>query len=174
MTVFWGQAIGKKMIRPLLLLTVPAAVLLASCASLPPMEIEDTGSLPPPAGFQLRHDETGASSAFAAAIATELEARGFTDTERPDYLVQIAGSDLPGKTGLFVPDAPTGEDDQQQWLSSPTRTSSIRTRRLVISVTEIASGREVYRVHGIAPYRSGQADHVDRLANAILAQLSPQ
>lgn len=148
-----------------------AAPLLASCASLPPVEIQGTGSWPPRAGYQINHDGTDLSSAFAAAIETELGARGFTDSQGPDYLVQIAGSDLPGKTGLFLPDARLEHDDQQQWLSSPTPARSIRTRRLVVTISETSSGREIYRLHGSERYRSGQTDNGERLLSTLLAQL---
>lgn len=140
------------------------------------MEIGDAGSLPAPAGYRLNNDGTGASPRFVEAVLAELGVRGFREAEdagHPDYFVQIAGSDLPGKTGLFLPDAPPGEDGERQWLSSPTNRRSVRTRWLVLSITEISSGREVYRIYGSAHYRSGQAGNDERLTDAILAQLPP-
>lgn len=136
------------------------------------MEIGQSGGLPLPAGFRLEYDEAALSPELVARITEALEARGFRRADQPRYLVQLAAADRPGKTGLFLPEAPPDESGSRSWLSSPARSKSVRTRRLMVSIIDVANGQEVCRIQASELYRRRHSDDGKNLTRTVLEQLS--
>lgn len=154
------------------LLPASAMLLLASCTSHPRIEIGEKGAVPQPAAYILAGDMNDAPSSLAARLADQLGGEGFTKASAPRYLVQIVDAALPGGAGLFLPDAQPDQSGHAPWLESPTNSRSKHKRRLTISFTDIATGREVYRAYGIEHYRKQQRDDGDPLVDAVLSQLA--
>lgn len=152
----------------------PVALLLASCAQHPRLEVGQSGEFPVPAGFRLDYDEAALPPELVTGITGALQAHEFRPTEQPRYLVQLTSADRPANTGLFLPDAPPDESGNHSWLSSPARSKSARTRRMAVSVIDVANGQEVYRIQASELYRPRHSDDGQGLASAILAQLPPQ
>lgn len=154
---------------------MPSAVLLlTACAQHPRLEVGQSGEFPVPAGFRLDYDEATLPPELVTGIAKTLLAHDFRPAERPRYLVQLTSADRPANTGLFLPYAPPDKGGNRSWLSSPTRSKSARTRRMVVSIVDVANGQEVYRIQASELYRPSHSDDGQSLARAVLAQLPAQ
>ena len=156
------------MTRTFLSLT-PLVLLIASCAPHPVVEVGQRGTLPHPARYEFSRKDV--TDPLLIDTFERLAESGLTPGASARYLVQIGASDLPGKTGLFLPDILPDEAGQRQWLTSPTRSKSVRTRHLVVTVTDTLTGDEAYRAYGTERYRPSRNDKGQRLVQAVLAQL---
>jgi hypothetical protein len=151
---------------------LPTTLLLACCASPSKIDVAEAGQLPKPAAYNV---SITASAPVAATerVRSALTSRGFKVADPADYLVQIASSDTPGKTGLFLPES-TSDTEQRAWLMPPSRSNSRHAQRIVITLTHLATGKEVYRASGTEYYSASKADKADALADAVVAQLTRQ
>lgn len=146
-------------------------LILAACAQHPRLEVGQSGKFPAPADFRLDHDEAVLPPELVAGITGTLLAHDFRPAEQPRYLVQLTSADRPATTGLFLPPALLDKDATGAWLSSPVRSKAARTRRMAISIFDLANGREVYRIEGSELYRPSRSDDGQSLARAVLARL---
>lgn len=139
-----------------------AALALAACAG-DPFIVKASGSLPASGSFAAAaEDET--ATPILPLFLDRLEHRGLSRSDEPDYLVQLAASRRPRPVGLFVPEA------SPDWLRSPARgPGDLPT--LVFTVSERASGRELYRAAIIVRHPRAGDDPV-RLVDAVLPGMS--
>lgn len=138
-------------------------VVLAGCATRPAITAAAAGTMPPPGGFRIL-GVGGARSNLETAVAARLEAKGFAAAAKGPLLVQVSQSEPPAKTGLTA-----ARPDEGQWLVEPTRSQSQQFRRLVVTITDSATGEEIYRAYGTERYRSGQSGDGETLQEAVLA-----
>ena len=146
-----------------------AVLLVAGCASPYGMDVADAGRLPAP-GQQLQVSAP-ADPLMQDKLMAALTARGFKVADPADYLVQIVASDMPGKTGIFLPDI-ASDAQEREWLNAPSRSKVIQTRRITVTLTDIATGREVYRASADERYRKGKAGSSDALIEAVVNQMA--
>lgn len=137
--------------------------ILAGCATRPAITTAAAGTMPPPGSFRILGVDDAPSN-LKTAIAAKLEAKGFAADAKGRLLVQISQSEPPAKAGLTI--APPGED---QWLVEPTRSKSRRIKRLVVTITDSATGEEMYRASGSEHYRPGKPAGGEALSEAVLA-----
>ena len=102
-------------------------------------------------------------------IVDGLEKHGFILSDRPSYRLQLSLSQLRGKVGLFAPDAK--EKAVGVWTMSPARSRTITTVRATMSLTDAATGRELFRAYANERSRDVTADPSERLAEALVNQL---
>ncbi|WP_336969806.1 DUF4136 domain-containing protein [Sphingobium aromaticiconvertens] len=135
--------------------------------------MSDAGRLPASAGKTL---QVSASSGNPSAdtITQVLTSRGFTIADPADYLVQIVSSDLPAKTGAYLPESTPDASGRQAWLTAPSHSRTIQTRRVTITLTDIATGREAYRASGVERYRANQPGSSDALIEALVDRMTQQ
>lgn len=100
-----------------------------------------------------------------------MTARGFRIADPADYLVQIVTSDMPGKTGAFLPYT-TSDAEERVWLTAPSRSRTTQTRRLTVTLTDAATGREVYRASADERYREGKGGSSDALIDAVVNKIA--
>lgn len=150
-----------------------ATLLLACCASPSKIEVADAGQLPKPADHTIRVS-TSAGAPVTETIMTALASRGFKVADPAQFLVQIVSSDIPGKTGLFLPESAPDAAGKPAWLTAPSRSTRTPTRRITITFTDIATGKEVYRASGTERYRAGKSDSSDALIDAVVGQIAAQ
>lgn len=136
---------------------------LAGCATRPAISAATAGTMPPPGSFRIL-GVGDAQSGIERAVAAKLEAQGFAADAKGRMLVQISQSEPPAKAGLTV--ASPGDD---QWLVEPTRSKSQRIKRLVVTITDSATGEEMYRASGTERYRPGKSADGETLQEAVLA-----
>ena len=146
------------LILPGLLLSI-----LAGCATRPAITASEVGTMPPPGGFRIV-GVGAAQSSLETALAAKLEANGFAADAKGRMLVQISQSEPPARTGLTT--APPAD---AQWLIEPTRAKSQRIKRLVVTVTDGATGEEIYRAYGTERYRPVKPGDGEALQEAVLA-----
>lgn len=150
-----------------------AALLVSGCASPPGIDVAGTGRLPNPPGHMLQLSGSG-DPVLTERIMTALTARGFKVADPADYLVQIVGSDIPGKAGLYLPEALPDASGQRAWLAPPSRRKALQTRRITVTLTDVDSGSEVYRASAYERYREGKSEGSDALIDAVVGQISEQ
>ncbi|QSR19070.1 hypothetical protein [Novosphingobium sp. KA1] len=101
-------------------------------------------------------------------LADELEAglvaQGFSASDRGAYLVQLTVSDLPGRAGLFAPSE--GGASAGAWLLAPSRSRSRMQRVVVLSLSDRATGRNLYRVLASEPRKAGKTGKAGRAGKA--------
>jgi|GEM_PF-1670561 len=148
-----------------------ATLLLACCASPQTMDVANAGRLPKPGGHNLQVSSS-ADGPLTDRVLAALTSQGFKVAEPADYFVQIASSDIPGKTGLFLPDTGVDASGNRTWLTAPSRSKGIQTRSITITLTDIATGKEVYRAFGDERYRAGQLVGSDALLDAVVGQIA--
>lgn len=146
-----------------------ALFVLAGCAPRPNIAVTHIGALPSAREFVLG-GEADTNSAPPGILAGLAE-KGFTPSADGALLLQVSDSARSAKTGLFLPDIPENAGGQPTWLSSPGTSKSAKIRRMVISFTDRASGREVYRVTGTEKFRPAQKMVGDPLMQAVLERL---
>lgn len=147
-----------KLLPPALLI-----VALSACATHPVIRAAEAGSLPEPGGYRLlaAHPE---NSRIEAALVSRLEASGFSAEEKGALVIQVSLSEPPARTGLMLSQGAT-----PQWLLPPTRSKSKRTRRLVVTMTDGATGKEIYRAYGSEVYREKKSDDGEALQASVFA-----
>lgn len=143
---------------------------LTSCASTSTIDTQRHGALPSRGAYVLVDSSEIAPSTAASAITSRLDELGFTKGAPAQYAIQFTEADLPGKAGLYIPDR-TASADEQAWLASPTRSKSRRVGRLAISFTDMATGREIFRVDGEERYRAKADQRGDELIQSVLSHL---
>jgi len=146
-----------------------AVLLVAGCASPYGMDVADAGRLPEP-GRQLQVSGP-ADPVLRDRVVAAMTARGFTVADPADYLVQIVTSDIPGKTGAFLPYTPS-EAEERSWLTAPSRSKAVQTRQITITLTDMATGREVYRASADERYRAGKGGSSDALIEAVVSKIA--
>jgi hypothetical protein len=124
---------------------LPAMATVTGCAHAPAPQIVQSGALPPGGASYALVETDGAKPASGAAIAQCLGNRGMTVSDAPAYLAQISESDRPGKAVAYPADPKPEKGQEPQWLpgSAPGRGT---IRSLALTLTDAATGREVYRV----------------------------
>lgn len=142
--------------------------MLSGCASAPPLESGYRGTAPQPAGFALIAGDAVPDS-FETAIEERLAKQGFSPSDRSSYQLQLSLSEAPGKMGLVA--AEKEIDAKTSWTMSPARSRSTRTYRATLSLTEAATGRELFHAHANVRARKAQPGTDARLADALVAQL---
>ena len=140
-------------------------LILSGCATRPAIMTAEAGAMPPSGGFRILGG-SAEQGMLERELAAKLEARGFSADAKGPLLVQISQSEPPAKTGLTAAQA-----SEAQWLVEPTRSKSQRVRRLVVTVTDVPTGREIYRATGTERYRQGKSDRGERLRTSLLALL---
>lgn len=145
-----------------------AVLLVAGCASPYGMDVAGAGRLPVPGGL-LPLGET-ADPLLNEQVMAAMTARGFRLAGPADYLVQIVTSDMPGKTGAFLPYP--ASDEGRSWLTTPSRSKVVQTRQITLTLTDIATGREVYRASADERYRAGKGGSSDALVDALVSQIA--
>lgn len=148
-----------------------ALFVLAGCVSRPNIAVTQSGTLPPARQFVLS-GEANMENASRPEILAGLAEKGFTASPDGALLLQWSDSVRSGKTGLFLPDLPADDGGQPKWLSSPGTSKSAKIRRVVVSFTDRASGREVYRVTGTEKFRASAKRVGDPLMQAVLERLA--
>ncbi|AJA07025.1 hypothetical protein SKP52_00375 [Sphingopyxis fribergensis] len=146
--------------RPLLLFLVAA---LSACASHPAIIAAEAGRMPDPRGYWLVAAQPERSR-VEAALAAKLETSGFSADEKASLIVQVSLSEPPAKTGLAL-----DQSVELQWLLPPTRSKSKRTRRLVVTMTDSATGKEIYRAYGSEVFREKKSDDGEALQTSVFA-----
>lgn len=138
-------------------------VALPACATHPAILAAEVGSLPEPGGYRLLavHPEI---SRIEAAVVSKLEASGFSAEEKGALLIQVSLSEPPARTGLML-----DQGAAPRWLLPPTRSKSKRTRRLVVTMTDSATGKEIYRAYGSEIYPVRKSDDGEALQTSVLA-----
>ena len=142
--------------------------MLNGCAPAARLEVGHRGTAPQPAGFALTADET-IPDGLEAEIKECLAKQGFTSSNQPSYQLQLSFSETPGKMGLVAPEREG--DAKTSWAMSPSRSRSTRTFRATMSLTDAATGRELFRAHADERARKEPPGINERLANALVAQL---
>ncbi|WP_157221178.1 hypothetical protein [Flavisphingomonas formosensis] len=121
---------------------------LSGCAHAPRFETAGSGQLPtdvtPTFGFG--SFAAGEDDALRARIADCLKRKGLATADKPAFLVQLAVSNTPSGTSVL-----SGADATASAPANLVRRS--RRQSLVVTLSEIASGREVYRLQVVQPYR---------------------
>ena len=145
-----------------------AILTLNGCAPSPRLEVGHRGTAPQPAGFALTVDET-IPDEFEAEIKEGLANQGFTPSRQPSYQLQLSLSEAPGKMGLVAPEREGHA--KASWAMSPSRSRSTRTFRATLSLTDAASGRELFHAHVNVRARKEQPGIDEHLADALAAQL---
>lgn len=145
-----------------------AVLLVAGCTSPYGMDVTAAGQLPEP-GKPLLVSES-ADPLLREKVLAAMTARGFRVADPAAYLVQIVTSDTPGKTGSFLPYP--ASDEERSWLTAPASRKTTQTRRITVTLTDIATGREVYRASADERYRAGKGDSSDALVDAVLSQIA--
>lgn len=135
------------------------AALLAGCAAAPRESVQTSGALPAQARFGFASFDAGEPDALRNRIGACLSAHGLTQASDPAYLVQIALSDHPARTQAIDPAQP-----------APGKQGSKRHDvTLVVTLSEVASGREIWRTSAT---RRGEATGAT-LADAVCAAITP-
>ncbi|MFT3965070.1 MAG: hypothetical protein QM690_04215 [Sphingobium sp.] len=145
--------------------SLPLLPALSGCAAPAPV-VQSSGTLPGEGGYGF--GEGGAPpapAAAAAALADRLKERGLAPSDSPRYVVQAEYSRPPAKTGTMPAD-----QTPPQWRRAPAKGG--RLSRFSLSVTEIASGTEVYRTAAWQRAR-GKADDSAALVQAALTPPPP-
>lgn len=137
--------------------------ILAGCATRPAITAAAAGTMPPPGSFRILGVDDAPSN-LDTAVAAKLEAQGFAADAKGRLLVQTSQSEPPAKAGLTV--APPSDD---QWLIEPTGSKSRRIKRLVVTITDSATGKEMYRASGSERYQPGKTADGEALRDAVLA-----
>jgi hypothetical protein len=150
-----------------------ATLLLAGCASPYGIDVADAGQLPKPADPSL-HVSPAADTLLTDRVMGVLTSQGFKVADPAGYLVQIVSSDVPGRTGLFLPEGAPDASGKQAWLTAPSRSKTTRTRRITVTFTDVATGKEVYRAFGDERYRAGDPGSSDALIDAVVGQIKGQ
>lgn len=145
-----------------------AVLLVAGCASPYGMDVADAGRLPEP-GRQLQVSGP-ADSRLTDSVVAAMTDRGFRVADPADYLVQIVTSDMPGKAGVFLPYPPS--DEERSWLTAPSRSKTTQTRRVTVTLTDMATGAEVYRAFADERYRAGKGGDSDALIEALVSRIA--
>ncbi|WP_454798030.1 hypothetical protein [Novosphingobium lindaniclasticum] len=143
------------------------AALLPACTSLPKPTVNATGAIPQAGGIELVGGPADDGD-WQSAILADLAARGFSRSERADYVVQLTTARLPGGTGLF---APQNKADEKTWLVPPTRSRSTELRVYTLVISQRETGRELYRLVGQEPVKQGRPGVEGQLLQAFLTQL---
>lgn len=153
-----------------------AGLLTAGCASVPRQALWHQGQMPPPGTYRiggiLADDQP---AGFVPGLSNALERRGFRQSGEARYLVQIARSDRPWKTGLSVPEAELAEEQppSNAWNRAPRRAE--RVRKLTISISSVRDRQELYRLQGEELYQPGKADDGGvQLTDVIIARIAGQ
>ncbi|WP_395396573.1 hypothetical protein WBP07_28265 [Novosphingobium sp. BL-8A] len=141
---------------------------LAGCTGTPPPAVATLGSLPPPGTLEFPGG-TAPTEALGQEIAAQLVARGFTPADHGTYLAQITTSRVPGKAGLFVGNG--NPDAEAQWLVAPSPSRSIGLRVATVTLSDRATGRELYRVIVSEQRRNGKPETDERIAQAVAGTL---
>jgi hypothetical protein len=138
--------------------------LLGGCAT-PLPSLSQKGALPS-AGSYAFAEADSVPEDVKGAIATTLGQHSLTPAEQPQYLVQASYSQPIAKTGTLVPNKVA-----QQWQRQPARGGK-PLARVTLSVTEVASGTEVYHAAAWQP-ASGKPGDALALTNLALAPADP-
>ena len=153
------------------ILSVCAATMLAGCAATPALKLHESGTRPAAAGIALgkQGPETGGEA--SAAILAGLATAGYAPSDAPAYLVQFSDSARAAKTGLFLPDLPAGADGGYAWLDAPAKGGERTLRRIVISFSDMTTGRELYRLSGTERVKPDRPAGEDPLLPGMIALL---
>lgn len=143
--------------------TLLALPTLSACSSHPSITVARIGTMPPPGAYHILRGSPQPTR-IETALASKLEAGGFTVDDKASLVVQVSFSAPPPKTGLLL-----GEATEPQWLLPPTRSKSKGMRRLLITMTDSATGKEIYRAHGREVYRKKKADSDEALQRSVFA-----
>lgn len=143
-------------------------LVLSACAPATRLEIGHSGSAPRPATIAL--DAPATPPEFEAAINEGLARSGFSLSDHPVYRLQVSLSQAQGKVGLFEPQAQG--DAAGVWTMRPGQSRSTMTFRATMSLTEAATGREIFRAHANERARKEQPGLSKRLAEGLIAQFS--
>ncbi|HET6523569.1 DUF4136 domain-containing protein [Sphingopyxis sp.] len=144
-------------------LALPPILALSACTTQPAIIATEVGRMPEPGSYRMLVAGPEPSR-IEAALASKLKASGFSADEKASLVVQVGLSEPPAKTGLSLLQAA-----EPQWLLPPTRAKSKRMRRLVVTVTDSATGEEIYRAHGSELYREKKSDEGEALRTSVFA-----
>jgi hypothetical protein len=137
--------------RPFVLaMPVCLALLLAGCGAKGPV-VQSAGSLPRGADYGFAEDAAPLPS-IAPALTAELARQDLRLSDHPRYLVQAEYSRPPARTGALVADQPA-----PAWQRAPLRRRGA-VSHFSLSMTEVATGAEVYRTTAWQPARPGVED----------------
>ena len=146
-------------------IVIPLVALpLTACASSPDLRVTSSGTLPQNGTYRIAPIEQAAH--LEELVSERLDGLGFSKSEEPGYLVQVGAFERPAGVGLFVPDV-----DERQWLRNPSIKSRRMVQGVVVSLTEMHSGREIYRVTAAEKRRKRAAP--DGLASLVAAAFTP-
>lgn len=155
------------MVDRFLTLAATASLLLlplGGCAAPAPV-VRSSGTVPGEGSYGF--GDSGAPPAAAAKLLTDqLAQRGLTPSDSPRYLVQTEYSRPPAKTGTLVADR-----TDAAWQRAPLKSGG-QVSRISVSVTEVATGTEVYRTSAWQRTR-GKADDSALLMQAALTPPPP-
>lgn len=111
---------------------------LAGCGTKGPV-VQSAGTLPRGAGYAFAEDAAPPPQ-IGSVLAETLARQGLQPSDTPRYLVQAEYSRPPVRTGTLAAD-----QAEPRWQRAPMRRHGA-TAHFAASVTDIATGAEVYRV----------------------------
>ncbi|HEX7858276.1 MAG TPA: hypothetical protein VF503_31725 [Sphingobium sp.] len=158
-----GESYAMTMMRRTCLAALLTAS-LAGCAAPGPM-VQSSGTLPRDTGYAFA-EEAAPPPQLATPLAQALAEQGLHVSDSPHYLVQVEYSRPPAKTGTLIAD-----QADPQWQRAPSRRGGPLSR-MSLSVTDIATGTEVYRAAAWQRPR-GKADDSAQLLQAALTPPPP-
>lgn len=144
------------------------AMALAGCASTSPLSVNTRGAMPPPGTLEFPGG-VAPTGTLGQDILAQLAARGFTRADHATYLAQITVARVPGKAGLFVPDSDPGAE--ARWLVAPSPSRSIGLRVATVTLSDRATGRELYRIIASERQSNGKPETDERITQAIAGKL---
>ncbi len=124
-------------------------VMLGGCAHTPPFQVTSSGAWPAgdKAAFGFGHFDAGEDEALRSRIKACLVHKGMTASDSPAYLVQVAQSDRPAKADILAGNQPAAPAPGSKALGRQPSHS------LLVNLTDMSNGREVYRVEVTEHYR---------------------
>lgn len=127
---------------------ITVVMLAGGCAHAPALQVATRGQWPaddkPTYGFG-RFD-AGEDPTLRARIAACIGNRGMTPSDTPAYLVQVGLSDRPAKADILPGDQAATPESKRAQSKRP-------SQALIVDLTDMANGKEVYRVAVTGQYR---------------------
>jgi hypothetical protein len=121
--------------------SVACLLSLAGCASGPAVQTTRVGALPPQGSFAVVKSGDWTESAWDQLVDQRLQARGFSPSEAPRYLIQVSRAERPGTVRLMTPERTDSA------LQPPKRQRHDRAtmQYLSLTVSDAKTGTEYYR-----------------------------
>jgi len=121
-------------------------LILGACAHAPRIETLHSGQWPAGTSFGIASFDAGEDAALRSRISACLAAKGIAPADKPALLAQIGVADHPPGSAVLLDSDNAGEPKKR-------RSTRWRDQSLTVSLSELSSGREVYRVRAAKAYR---------------------